>query len=153
MRIIRTVCGLAILAFAALPAFAQQPGTAVEAKAMLEKVVTDMKANKAKTLQDITAGTYNDKDLYPFCGGPDGKLTAHGAKKSLVGESLKDSERPDRKGLRRGILQGSPAGKVCQSSLHVSETRWNDARAEGVLISPRSTTRSAASATTNSGIS
>ena len=80
MRIIRTVCGLAILAFAALPAFAQQPGTAVEAKAMLEKVVTDVKANKAKTLQDITAGTYNDKDLYPFCGGPDGKLTAHGAK-------------------------------------------------------------------------
>lgn len=37
---------------------------------LLEKVVTDMKANKATTLQDITAGAYKEKDLHPFCGGP-----------------------------------------------------------------------------------
>lgn len=114
MRIIRTVCGLTILAFAALPAFAQQPGTAVEAKAMLEKVVTDVKANKAKTLQDITAGTYNDKDLYPFCGGPDGKLTAHGAKKSLVGESLKDLKDPTGKAFGAEFYKVAQPGKLAE---------------------------------------
>lgn len=34
-----------------------------------------MKANKAKTLQDITAAAYTEKDLYPFCGSPDGNFS------------------------------------------------------------------------------
>lgn len=42
---------------------AQDVGTAAEAKAMLEKVVADIKANKTKALQDITAGTYNKGSL------------------------------------------------------------------------------------------
>ena len=64
-------------------------GTPAEAKAMLEKVVTAIKADKAKALQEITAGTdgFKEKDLYPYCGGPDGKFTAH---PKLVGQSLKD---------------------------------------------------------------
>jgi hypothetical protein len=48
-------------------AFAQ--GTATEAKAMLEKTVSALKADKAKTLDLINEGKggFLDRDLYPFC--------------------------------------------------------------------------------------
>jgi len=64
-------------------------GTPAEAKAMLERVVTAIKANKAKALEDITKGEdgFKEKDLYAYCGGPDGNFTAH---PKLVGKSLKD---------------------------------------------------------------
>ncbi len=80
----------ALLAFAlASVASALEFGSASDAKAMLAKVVAAMKADKAKTLEQITKGEggFKDRDLYPYCGGPDGKFTAH---PSLVGQSLKD---------------------------------------------------------------
>jgi len=48
-------------------AFAQ--GTATEAKAMLAKTVSAVKADKAKTLDLINKGEggFLDRDLYPFC--------------------------------------------------------------------------------------
>jgi hypothetical protein len=48
-------------------AFAQ--GTAAEAKAMLEKAVVAVKADKAKAVASFLAGTdgFKDRDLYPFC--------------------------------------------------------------------------------------
>ena len=53
------------------PAFAQQDqlGTAVEAKAMLEKAVFAVKADKAKALLMFNKGEggFKDRDLYPFC--------------------------------------------------------------------------------------
>ena len=62
-------------------AYAQKPefGTAAEAKAMLEKTVSAMKADKAKTLAMINKGEegFKDRDLYPACSGLDGKVTAH----------------------------------------------------------------------------
>lgn len=64
-------------------------GTADEAKAMLEKAVAAVKANKAEALAQFTKGEggFKDRDLYPFCGGPDGNFSAH---PKLVGQSLKD---------------------------------------------------------------
>lgn len=64
-------------------------GTAAEAKAMLEKVVAALKANQATALAMFTKGEggFKDRDLYPYCGGPDGMFTAH---PTLVGKSLKD---------------------------------------------------------------
>ena len=64
-------------------------GTADEAKAMLEKAVTAIKADKAGALDKFTKGEggFKDRDLYPFCGGPDGNFTAH---PKLVGKSLKE---------------------------------------------------------------
>ena len=66
-----------------------QFGTAAEAKAMLDRAVAAVKADKAKALADFTKGEagFKDRDLYPFCGGPDGKFTAH---PTLAGQSLKD---------------------------------------------------------------
>ena len=60
--------------------FAQaQFGTAAEAKAMLEKAVAAVKADKAKALAMFIKGEggFKDRDLYPFCFSiADGKLDA-----------------------------------------------------------------------------
>jgi hypothetical protein len=60
------IAGTAIFATAAS---AQQFGTADEAKAMLTKTVSALKADKAKTLDLINEGKdgFLDRDLYPFC--------------------------------------------------------------------------------------
>jgi signal transduction histidine kinase len=77
-----------ILAFT-VPAFPGDFGSAGEAKAMLEKAVTALKANKGAALVMFTKGEggFKDRDLYPFCGSPDGNFTAH---PTLVGKSMKD---------------------------------------------------------------
>ncbi len=64
-------------------------GNAAEAKAMLEKAVAAIKADKNTALAQIAKGEngFKDRDLYPFCGGPDGRFTAH---PSLTGKSMKD---------------------------------------------------------------
>jgi signal transduction histidine kinase len=64
-------------------------GTPAEAKAMLEKAVAAVQADKAKALEQFTKGEggFKDRDLYPYCGGADGLFTAH---PKLVGQSLKD---------------------------------------------------------------
>jgi hypothetical protein len=60
-------------------AFAGEFGTRDEAKAMLERAVVMLKTDKNRALDLFTAGTggFVDRDLYVFCGGPDGMLTAH----------------------------------------------------------------------------
>jgi hypothetical protein len=63
-------------------AFAQQPrqyGTADEAKAMLLKAVSAVKADKTKALEMFNKGEggFLDRDLYPFCANiSDGKFVA-----------------------------------------------------------------------------
>jgi len=64
-------------------------GTPAEARAMLWKVVAGMKADKAKTLAQISNGGFRDRDLYPYCVGPDGKYVAH-PDPSRVGLVYKD---------------------------------------------------------------
>jgi hypothetical protein len=68
-RTIIIAASVAVLTLSAT-AFAQQDrGTADEAKAMLTKTVSAMKADKAKTLDLINEGKggFLDRDLYPFC--------------------------------------------------------------------------------------
>jgi hypothetical protein len=74
------------IAFAANAA--DEYGTPAEAKAMLEKAVAALQADEAKALEMFTKGEggFKDRDLYPYCGGPDGNFTAH---PTLVGKSLK----------------------------------------------------------------
>jgi hypothetical protein len=50
-------------------AFAQQGGTAQEARAMLDKAVAAVKADEAVALAMFTKGEggFKDRDLYPFC--------------------------------------------------------------------------------------
>ena len=88
---------LASLAMAlSTAAFAQaQFGTAAEAKAMLEKAVTAVKADKEKALSMFNKGEggFKDRDLYPFCFNlTDGKFVA--AVKTLLGTDVKALKDP-----------------------------------------------------------
>ena len=54
-------------------------GTPAEAKAMLERAVQAVKADKQRALAAFSLGTdgFRQGDLYVFCIGPDGKVDAH----------------------------------------------------------------------------
>ena len=72
-------------------AFAQAKfGTADEAKAMLQKAVAAVKADKTKAIDMFIKGEggFLDRDLYPFCASSDGKILATQAK-TLVGTDVK----------------------------------------------------------------
>ena len=66
--LITSVVSCAALALSAT-AFAQQGGTAEEAKAMLNKAVSAVKADQAVALAMFVKGEggFLDRDLYPFC--------------------------------------------------------------------------------------
>jgi Single Cache domain 2 len=66
-------------------------GTPAEARAMLEKVIAGMKADKTITLAQISKGDggFKDRDLYPYCIGPDGRYVAH-PDRSRIGLVYKD---------------------------------------------------------------
>src|SRR5262245_541434 len=69
----------AALTFSA--AFAQQGGTAEEARAMLDKAVAAVKADKTKALEMFNKGEggFRDRDLYVFCNvTADGTIVALG---------------------------------------------------------------------------
>jgi signal transduction histidine kinase len=71
----------------------QQPqlGTAAEAKAMLEKAVTAVTADKAKALAMFNNGEggFKDRDLYPFCFDSGNGTVAATAAKNLVGTDVR----------------------------------------------------------------
>jgi hypothetical protein len=99
---------------------AADSGTAAEAKAMLDKVVAGLKTDKAGTLAKISkgeAGGFKDRDLYPFCGGPDGNYTAHGLVPNLVlGKSLKDVKDKAGKPIGEEMYGAAKEGKVSEIS-------------------------------------
>jgi hypothetical protein len=69
------------LVWSAVVALAQQFGTAPEARAMLDRAVTELKSNEAAALakfNDKENKQFRDRDLYVFCFNvSDGKFTAH----------------------------------------------------------------------------
>jgi signal transduction histidine kinase len=97
-KFIIAAVSIAALALSAT-AFAQQFGTAAEAKAMLMKAVAAVKADKAKALEMFNKGEggFLDRDLYVFCSDlKDGKNVAIGNPnaKQLLGvetKTLKDA--------------------------------------------------------------
>lgn len=91
--------------------FAGEFGTADEAKAMLDKAVAAVKADKAAALGQFAKGEagFKDRDLYPFCGGPDGNFTAH---PSLNGKSLKELKDKAGKSLGEEIYKTAAEGSV-----------------------------------------
>lgn len=92
-------------------AFATEFGTADEAKAMLNKAVMAVKADKAAALGQFAKGEagFKDRDLYPFCGGTDGNFSAH---PSLNGKSLKDLKDKAGKSLGEEIYKTAQEGSV-----------------------------------------
>ena len=60
-------------------AAASEFGTREQARAMLDRAISVLKADQDRALDLFTSGNggFIDRDLYVFCGGPDGMLTAH----------------------------------------------------------------------------
>jgi hypothetical protein len=117
MRLAKLLGALTVLFLAAAPALAQEYGTPAEAKAMLEKAVAALKADQAKALQMFAKGEggFREKDLYPYCGGPDGNFTAH---PTLVGKSLKDltDKGNPPKPLGKEVYAAAQPGKISEVS-------------------------------------
>lgn len=116
MRRITMLASLASLLFSLTgPVFAASFGTDQEAKAMLQRAVATIRANKADALTKFTKGEggFKDRDLYPFCGGPDGKFTAH---PTLVGKSLKDLQDKAGKPLGQEIYAAAQEGVISEVS-------------------------------------
>src|SRR5580704_5339811 len=67
--VVALAAGAALFAAAAPAQMMAHPGTAADAKAMLEKTVAAIKADNAKTLDQINRGEngFLVGDIYPFC--------------------------------------------------------------------------------------
>jgi len=98
-----------------LAAWAGEFGTAAEAKAMLDKAVAALKANQADALAKFQKGEggFKDRDLYPYCGGPNGNFTAH---PTLTGKSLKDLKDKSGKPLGEELYKVAQEGKTAEVS-------------------------------------
>ncbi|MGA7326392.1 MAG: cache domain-containing protein [Rhodomicrobium sp.] len=90
-------------------------GTPAEARAMLEKVVAGMKSDKEKTLAQISKGEIKDRDLYPYCIGPDGKYAAH-PQAGRVGLVLKDVKDKSGKAYGEEIAKVAKEGQIAEVS-------------------------------------
>jgi signal transduction histidine kinase len=108
--------GTALFATAALAL-----GTAADAKAMLEKTVAAIKADKAKTLDEINAGTngFLQGDIYPFCFQlSDGKnvAVANPNAKALIGKDVRTFKDPSGDAYGQRIYDAAKEGQVNQVS-------------------------------------
>ena len=101
------------------PAFAQQDrfGTADEAKAMLERAVFAVKADKAKALGMFNKGEggFKDRDLYPVCIGSDGKFVAHPITER-IGLVVKDIKDVTGKAYGEEFIKVAAEGKFAEVS-------------------------------------
>ena len=107
-----------VLTLSSLAAAQQaQFGTAAEARAMLDKAVVAVRADKAKALETFNAGAggYRDRDLYPFCANvSDGMFTAH---PSLRGKPVRDLRDSSGRNFGEDIMRaGSADGTVNEVS-------------------------------------
>ena len=104
---------VAVSVIALSTAFAQgQFGTAAEAKAMLDKAVAAIKADKAKALDQIQKGEggFKDRDLYAFCANAsDGVITAHPA---LKGKNIREIKDKNGKALGEEMMKVAAEAKV-----------------------------------------
>ncbi len=105
---------VAVLLVTAASTQAAQYGTADEAKAMLDRAVAAVKADKTKALDIFNKGKggFRDRDLYVFCANASDSIeTAHPTHK---GAKLKDIK--DVKGFAFGeeIMQKATEGKISE---------------------------------------
>ena len=96
-------------------AAAQQLGTAAEAKAMLDRVVTELKANATAALakfNDKDNKSFRDRDLYVFCyNTSDGKFTAH-PNPALMGTDIRALKDPSGTPLGQNVFDTAKEGTV-----------------------------------------
>src|SRR6516164_9900182 len=117
------LAGLActIAVYGPLLAQAQAPkgGSPAEARAMLERAVQALRADKQKALTAFTHGTngFSQRDLYVFCFGPDGRLDAH-PNPAMMGKDASLLKDKDGKAFGQEML------KVAQPGPFAEVTYW-----------------------------
>jgi len=119
-------CAIALIAGAAIfttVAFAQQGGTAQEARAMLDKAVAAVKADKTKALDMFNKGEggFLDRDLYVFCNNTsDSKIVAIGNPnaKQLLGTDARTLKDANGKAYGQEIFaaEQKPEGQITEIS-------------------------------------
>jgi hypothetical protein len=105
---------LALLTVTVAAAQTSQFATATEAKAMLDKAVAALKADRAKALRAFNEGVegFKDRDLYPFCAdASSGVVTAHPKLKGLSLKKLKDTAG---KNFGAEIMSSAKEGEVIE---------------------------------------
>jgi len=93
-------------------------GTAAEAKAMLERAVAAVKADKAQALAMFNKGEggFKDRDLQPFCfNGSDGTITA-ATVPNLLGTDIRALKDKNGKEFGQEIYQAAREGKITEVS-------------------------------------
>ncbi len=104
-----------VLMVAAGVASAAEFGTREQAKALLERAVAVLKADKDRALDLFTSGNggFIDRDLYVFCGGPDGMLTAH---PYFIGIDLKGFKDKTGKAVGEDVYAAAKEGEISEIS-------------------------------------
>src|SRR6201981_2426973 len=95
-----------------------QFGTAAEAKAMLEKAVAAVKADKAKALAMFNKGEggFKDRDLQPFCFNvSDGKIVA-ATVPNLLGTDTRTLKDKSGKEFGQEVYKAAIEGKITEVS-------------------------------------
>ena len=80
---------------------------------MLEAAAAAVEADEAAALAAFTAGEapFKDRDLYVFCAGPDGLLSAHGASTDLIGGDARAIVDADGKSFGAEMFEVAVAGE------------------------------------------
>ncbi len=108
--LIMAITGLALGVF---NASAQAQGTASEAKAMLEKAVATVKADKAKAIARFNSGEggFKDRDLYPFCFNISDGVTVAGPER-VRGKDVRTLKDPSGKAYGTDLYNAAQDGKI-----------------------------------------
>jgi signal transduction histidine kinase len=121
IRTLMIAVASAIVLTLSATAFAQ--GTATEARAMLDKAVVAVKADKAKTLDTINKGEggFLDRDLYVFCFNiGDGKAVANGstnpAARKTIGVDVRTLKDATGKVFGQDLYDAAKEGQITEVS-------------------------------------
>ncbi len=118
-------------------AFTQgQFGTAPEAKAMLEKAVTELKANEAAALAKFNKadGGFRDRDLYVYCFDMgSGKFTSH-TNAALMGTDVRALKEKDGSPLGQKIFDAAKEATVATISYNFPKPGGTDPVAKEAYI-------------------
>lgn len=115
MKLVKLVAAVLVMFFSfSHPVWAQERGTADEAKALSDKAMAHVKAvGFDKALADFSdkeSGKWVNKDLYVVVLKFDGTVVAHGVNKGLIGKNMMDIRDPDGKFFTREMIEHSQKG-------------------------------------------
>jgi hypothetical protein len=112
----RIGCMVAVVAVTAVlgSPWASDSGTEEEARAMLDRAIVALKADKAAALASFTAGApvFKDRDLYVFCVAPNGVVTANGGHPDHIGLDTHEEIDALGKNIGEAILAAAEPGEI-----------------------------------------